>query len=231
MYGSLTGFSKRMIKQQYGEKQFLLWRRGFDIRPPPVSSFSPFYPGNDDRYVNYVADIKISFFESLIRSLAHGKFELHRDFPKTESLKDCMERTLPYFKEEILPRLRRENKNVLIASSENAIRGLLMEICDIPKDEINKVEIPTGLPLIFDWKAKRLRLLDDEVIIDGKISTPLERYDFGSSPDLLFKPDPNNPNVVLREIRNGDGNDSVTEERNNNVYIYDPIIWTPYNGK
>lgn len=96
MYGALTGLSKEMIRQRHGSKQFKLWRRSYDIRPPPVSSFSNHYPGNDDRYINNVKDIRFSLFESLIRSIAHRKLEIHRKFPKTESLKDCMDRTVPY---------------------------------------------------------------------------------------------------------------------------------------
>ena len=95
MYGALTGLSKEMIRQRHGSKQFKLWRRSYDIRPPPVSSFSTHYPGNDDRYINNVKDIRFSLFESLIRSIAHRKLEIHRKFPKTESLKDCMDRTVP----------------------------------------------------------------------------------------------------------------------------------------
>ena len=89
MYGALTSLSKQMIKQRHGEKQFKAWRRGYDVRPPPASSFSPAYPGNDERYVKYVTDVRYSFRESMIRSLAFGKLQFHKKFPKTESLKDC----------------------------------------------------------------------------------------------------------------------------------------------
>ena len=75
------------------------------------------------------------------------------------------------------------NKNVLIASSENAIRGLLMYLCEIPKERISEVEIPTGLPLVYDVKRKCIRLLDDGSGVD-----PLETYNFGKGSDeLLFK--------------------------------------------
>lgn len=87
--GALTGLSKKMIRQIYGDEQFMMWRRGYDCRPPAVSPFSNYYPGNDSRYVNYLQDIPISVFDTCIRSLAHRKFEIHRKFPKTESLKDC----------------------------------------------------------------------------------------------------------------------------------------------
>jgi 2,3-bisphosphoglycerate-dependent phosphoglycerate mutase len=75
-------------------------------------------PGNDSRYVNYVKDVPISWFETVIRSLAHRRLEIHRKFPKAESLKDCMERTIPYYKEVIVPDSITTQKNVLIASSE-----------------------------------------------------------------------------------------------------------------
>lgn len=65
----------------------------------------------------------------MLRSISHGNIEFHRKFPKTESLKDCMSRTIPYFKNVIYPQSIAKGKNVLIASSENAIRGLLMYLC------------------------------------------------------------------------------------------------------
>eukprot|EP01038_Epipyxis_sp_PR26KG_P006832 gene6832-9354_t len=197
MYGALTGLSKKMIRQRHGDEQFKKWRRGFDSPPPPISSFSHAYPGNDDRYVNYVQDLDISIFETLIRSLAHGKFELHRTFPKSESLKDCMERTIPYFKNVIVPQSIKPGKNVLIASSENAIRGLLMHLCDIPVDKIHAVEIPTGLPLLYDTVTRSIRILDD-----GSDKSPLVRYNFGDSPELLFKSKVNgnriDPEIALK---------------------------------
>ena len=181
MYGALTGLSKKMIKQKFGNEQFMEWRRGFDTPPPDVSSFSHHYPGNDERYVKYVRDLPISGFETCIRSLAHGEFELHRAFPKSESLKDCMNRTLPFFINTIIPNSK--NNNVLISSSENAIRGLLMYLCDVPEEKIHMVEIPTGLPLVYDYEKRKILLLEDPSLTD----TPLNVYDFGSAPELLFK--------------------------------------------
>uniref|UniRef100_A0A0G4IA63 Phosphoglycerate mutase n=1 Tax=Chromera velia CCMP2878 TaxID=1169474 RepID=A0A0G4IA63_9ALVE len=183
MYGALTGLSKKMIKQQHGEAQFKMWRRGFRCRPPAISSFSADYPGNDERYQKYVKDVRPSIFESLVRSVAHGRPELHRKFPKTESLSDCTRRTIPFYREVIEPEAIRKGKNVLISSSENAIRGLLMDLCDIPEDRIHELEIPTGLPLVYDIKKRCVRLLDD-----GLSPHPLERYDFGTAKDVLFRP-------------------------------------------
>lgn len=134
MYGDLTGLSKRMVAQRHGDKQFKAWRRGYKVRPPKVNSFSPNYPGNDKRYRNHLKDIRYSARESLIRSIEGGKIEIVRKLPKTESLKDCMDRTIPFFTYQIVPEAINQGKRVLISSSENAIRGLLMHLCEIPEE-------------------------------------------------------------------------------------------------
>jgi 2,3-bisphosphoglycerate-dependent phosphoglycerate mutase len=81
-----------------------------------------------------------------------------RKLPKTESLEDCMQRTVPYFKERIAVDAVDQGKRVLISSSENAIRGLLMHLCEIPKEQITGLEIPNGLPLIYDLKSKCVKV-------------------------------------------------------------------------
>mmetsp|Transcript_34586 Transcript_34586/g.83875 ORF Transcript_34586/g.83875 Transcript_34586/m.83875 type:complete len:259 (+) Transcript_34586:221-997(+) len=158
MYGSLTGLSKQMVKQKYGEKQFKAWRRGYGVKPPAVSSFSPHYPGNDKRYQKYLQDKRYSLRETLIRSIESGELKLQRKLPKSESLRDCMERTIPYFVERIAVDAVDQGKRVLISSSENAIRGLLMHLLDIEEEEITGLEIPNGLPLIYDVKSKCLKV-------------------------------------------------------------------------
>jgi 2,3-bisphosphoglycerate-dependent phosphoglycerate mutase len=183
MYGSLTSLSKNMVKQRHGEDQFKAWRRGYKVRPPPVSSFSQHYPGNDDRYRKYMSDVRYSVSETLIRSIESGRVSLQRKIPKTESLKDCMDRTIPYFTEQIYPQAAEQGKRVLISSSENAIRGLLMHLCDIPEDRVTELEIPNGLPLIFDIKSKCVKLLDD-----GTGRDPLEVHNFGKAAKYLFRP-------------------------------------------
>ena len=184
MYGALTGLSKKMIAQSYGEAQFMAWRRSYRTRPPPASSFSPNYPGNDNRYLNGASDHRISVRQSLMRSIEHGRLELHRKLPKTESLRDCMKRTIPYFSDVIKPDAIDQGRNVLIASSENAIRGLLMHLCDIPTARIAELEIPTGVPIVFDFDARCVKLLDD-----GRLPSPRERYDFGPAGEHLFLDD------------------------------------------
>lgn len=191
MYGDLTGKSKKMVARQYGKEQFKLWRRGYKVRPPPVHSFSPSYPGNHKRYVRFMRDVPYSIRESLIRSIALGKPTLSRQFPKTESLQDCMRRTIPYLIHNIQPEAIDQGKRVLIASSENAIRGLLMHLCEIPDDAIASLNIPNGVPIIYDIRQKRAKLLEDGSGID-----PLEKYDFGAAAKYLFRADENEDDEV-----------------------------------
>jgi 2,3-bisphosphoglycerate-dependent phosphoglycerate mutase len=183
MYGKLTGLSKQMVRQRHGPTQFKKWRRGYKDPPPPVSSFSQHYPGNDPRYEKYLNDIRYSASESIIRSIEKGRPTLHRKLPKSESLKNCMDRTIPFFTERIVPEAIDQGKRVLISSSENAIRGLLMHLCEIPEDKITELEIPNGLPLVFDLRSKCVKLLDD-----GTGRDPLEVHNFGKAASYLFRP-------------------------------------------
>jgi len=177
MYGALTGLSKKKTRAQFGDAQFKLWRRSYNTPPPPVDSFSRHYPGNDERYVQNVYDVRVSFRESLVRSLALGRLCIHRKLPRTESLKDCMDRTIPYWIKVIEPCAIKAGKSVLIASSENAIRGLLMHLLAIPAERIAEVEIPTAVPMVYDVELCRLRLLE------GNVSN----YNFGKGgAELLF---------------------------------------------
>ena len=134
-----------------------------------------------------MTDVRYSFRESLVRSLASGSLVLARKIPKAESLKDCMDRTIPFFTDEIYPRVVEQRKSVLVSSSENAIRGRLMHLCDIPSERIAEVEIPTGLPLVFDVKRRCLRLLDDGRY-PADPAEALARWNFGTASDLLFRP-------------------------------------------
>ena len=94
-----------------------------------------------------------------------------------------IQRTIPYYQEQIAPQAINNGKRVLISSSENAIRGLLMTLCDIPEEKISELEIPNGLPMIYDLKSRCIKLLDD-----GSGDDPLEKYNFGNAADYLFRP-------------------------------------------
>lgn len=103
MCGALTGLSKKMVREQYGEAVYNQWMLSYDFAPPPVSPFDAAYPGNDERYVNNPVDLRYSVVETISRSIAQRQPKLHKKFPKTESLKDCMARTVPYFENKIVP--------------------------------------------------------------------------------------------------------------------------------
>lgn len=94
-----------------------------------------------------------------------------------------MDRTKPYYQEQIAPKALNDGKRILISSSENAIRGLLMTLCDIPEDKISELEIPNGLPMIYDVKSRCIKLLDD-----GSGEDLVEKYNFGNAASYLFRP-------------------------------------------
>jgi len=183
MYGGLTGKSKQMIANEYGEAQLKKWRRGFKIRPPAVSSYSFNYPGNDYKRTKYVKDLPISLSETINRSIEARSFQIHRKFPKAESLWDCMQRSIPFYTQRIVPEAVNTGKRVLVTSHENAIRGILMYLCDIPEDAMNQLHLPNGVPLVYNVKRKCITLLDDGSGVD-----PMEKYDFGPAAQYLFRP-------------------------------------------
>ena len=123
-YGGLTGLNKAEMIEKVGAEQVKIWRRSYDIPPPPLPEDSPCNVSADRRY----------------RGIA---------VPVTESLKDTIARALPYFEAEIVPALRR-NERVLVAAHGNSIRGIIKHLSDIGDQEIVGVEIPTGQPLIYE---------------------------------------------------------------------------------
>jgi 2,3-bisphosphoglycerate-dependent phosphoglycerate mutase len=127
MYGSLTGLNKKETVAKYGEDQVKKWRRSYATPPPEISTDSEYWPGNDNKY-------------------AHIPME---DIPLSECLKDTVDRCLPYWEESITPALTR-GKTVLVAAHGNSIRGILKYLDGISDDEITKLEIPTGIPLVYE---------------------------------------------------------------------------------
>jgi 2,3-bisphosphoglycerate-dependent phosphoglycerate mutase len=131
-YGALQGLNKAETAREHGEEQVKIWRRSYDVRPPELAPDDPRHPRNDPRYR-----------------------ELHpQDLPATECLKDTVERFLPYAQENIAP-LVRAGKHVLIAAHGNTLRALVKYVDRIPDDEIAGLNIPTGIPLVYE--------LDDEL--------------------------------------------------------------------
>jgi 2,3-bisphosphoglycerate-dependent phosphoglycerate mutase len=126
-YGGLQGLNKSETIEQYGEEQVLLWRRSYHICPPKLKKDDPRYPGNDPRY----KDLKES------------------QLPLTESLESTVQRFLPYWKQVIAPEIK-SGKKVLIAAHGNSLRALVKHLDHVSKDQIIKLNIPTGVPLIYE---------------------------------------------------------------------------------
>jgi 2,3-bisphosphoglycerate-dependent phosphoglycerate mutase len=126
-YGGLTGLDKAETAARHGDEQVHLWRRSFDIPPPPMEPGSPFDVAADPRY----AGIAI---------------------PSTESLKLTIERVLPYWQEAILPVLA-SGETVIIAAHGNSLRALVKHLSDISDEEITGLEIPTGEPIVYEFDA------------------------------------------------------------------------------
>jgi 2,3-bisphosphoglycerate-dependent phosphoglycerate mutase len=138
-YGGLTGLNKQEMIDKVGESQVKIWRRSYDIPPPDLPDDSPYDVRNDRRY----AGIGV---------------------PRTESLKDTIARTLPYYEAEIAPALK-AGKRVLISAHGNSLRGIIKHLSNIGDDEIVGLEIPTGQPIVYeladDLTAVRRYYLDE----------------------------------------------------------------------
>jgi 2,3-bisphosphoglycerate-dependent phosphoglycerate mutase len=126
-YGSLTGLNKAETAKQYGDEQVHIWRRSYDTPPPALEASDERHPAKDVRY---------------------GKLEPSK-LPATESLKITLERVLPYWESTIAPALK-EADNVLIAAHGNSLRALIKHLEGLSDEEIMKVEIATGDPLVYE---------------------------------------------------------------------------------
>jgi 2,3-bisphosphoglycerate-dependent phosphoglycerate mutase len=126
-YGALQGLNKAETAAKHGEDQVKIWRRSYDIAPPPLGPDDPRYPGHDPRY----GDLKRS------------------QIPKAESLKDTVARFLPYWHETIAPAILTDQR-VLIAAHGNSLRALVKYLDDVSDREIVDLNIPTGIPLVYE---------------------------------------------------------------------------------
>jgi 2,3-bisphosphoglycerate-dependent phosphoglycerate mutase len=125
-YGALQGLNKAETAALHGDAQVKIWRRSYDIPPPPLTPDDPRHPSRDRRY------------EELKR----------HDLPLTESLKDTVARFLPYWHDTIAPDIA-AGKKVLIAAHGNSLRALVKYLDNVPEDEIVELNIPTGIPLVY----------------------------------------------------------------------------------
>jgi len=123
-YGDLQGKNKAETLAQFGEEQFMTWRRSYDVPPPPIADDNQYSQAGDPRYAG-------------------------EPIPATECLKDVLARALPYWDAEIVPDLK-AGKTVLVAAHGNSIRAILKYLDDIPDDKIVGVNVPTGIPLVYE---------------------------------------------------------------------------------
>jgi 2,3-bisphosphoglycerate-dependent phosphoglycerate mutase len=126
-YGALQGLNKSETAAKFGEEQVLVWRRSFEIPPPPLTEDSEHYPGHDPRY----ADVD------------------RKDLPKAESLKDTIARFLPYWESTIAPDIR-AGKRVVIAAHGNSLRALVKHLDRLSEEAVLALNIPTGIPLVYE---------------------------------------------------------------------------------
>jgi 2,3-bisphosphoglycerate-dependent phosphoglycerate mutase len=129
-YGALQGLDKADTAAAHGEAQTKIWRRSYDIAPPPLALDDPRHPSHDPRYANLPADAR----------------------PRTESLKDTVARFLPYWRETIAPAIR-AGRRVLIAAHGNSLRALVKHLDRISDSDIVELNIPTGIPLVYELDA------------------------------------------------------------------------------
>jgi 2,3-bisphosphoglycerate-dependent phosphoglycerate mutase len=126
-YGGLQGLNKSETAAKYGESQVKIWRRSYDIPPPPLEKTDPRFPGHDRRYASLTP----------------------AELPLTECLKDTVARFLPMWHETIAPVIK-TGKRVIIAAHGNSLRALVMYLDNIPESEIVELNIPTGIPLVYE---------------------------------------------------------------------------------
>ena len=142
-YGALQGLDKTDMVEEFGLKQVQIWRRSYDIPPDPLPESDPRHPCQDPRYAKVPRKL----------------------LPATESLKTTLERVLPYWHETIVPVLRQKQK-VLISAHGNSLRALVKYLDNVSDEEITRLNIPTGIPLVYELddglKAQTLYYLADE---------------------------------------------------------------------
>lgn len=148
-YGDLQGLNKKEMAEKFGEKQVLLWRRGYSARPPEISKRNKFNQENDALYKG----IKV---------------------PKSESLKDVVVRVKDFWQTEVVPLLK-EERSILITASGNSLRALVKYLDHISAQEITSLNIPTGVPLVYELdnnlKARRHYYLASKEELESRIKT------------------------------------------------------------
>ena len=129
-YGALQGKNKAQTREQFGEEQFMLWRRSYDVPPPPIDDADPMSQADDPRYALLPPELR----------------------PRTECLKDVLDRMLPYWYDAIVPDLA-SGRTVLVVAHGNSLRAMVKHLDGIGDAEIAELNIPTGIPLRYELDA------------------------------------------------------------------------------
>jgi 2,3-bisphosphoglycerate-dependent phosphoglycerate mutase len=146
-YGALTGLDKAETAARHGEQQVLIWRRSYDIPPPPQAATDPDNPCNDRRYAKL----------------------RQTERPMGESLKDTVARVVPYWTNEIAPRVR-AGERVIIAAHGNSLRALVKHLDKIADDKIVSLNIPTGIPLVYELNDDLTPIRNHYLASDAEIA-------------------------------------------------------------
>lgn len=141
-YGMLQGLNKAETAEKYGEEQVLIWRRSYATPPTALEKDDPRSPFQDPRYAEVAA----------------------QDLPLTESLKDCVERILPYWENQILPTLAQE-ESLLVTAHGNSLRGIIKVIKGLSDEEIISLNLPTAVPYVFEFDEE-MQLVKDYFLGD-----------------------------------------------------------------
>jgi 2,3-bisphosphoglycerate-dependent phosphoglycerate mutase len=142
-YGNLQGLNKSETAEKYGEEQVLIWRRSYDIAPLPLAEDDPRNPRFELRY----QDVR------------------NKQLPRTESLKDTVERILPYWKDVIFPTLAETADQILVTAHGNSLRGIIKYLKNIPDEDIVHLNLPTAVPYVFEFDAS-MKLVNDYFLGD-----------------------------------------------------------------
>lgn len=150
-YGALQGLDKAETAREHGEEQVHIWRRSYDVPPPPLDPGDPRHPSHDPRYAGLTPDL----------------------LPATESLADVVVRMLPYWHDRIVPDLR-YGKTVLVSAHGNSLRALVKHLDGISDADIPSLNIPTGIPLVYTLDQD-LRRIDSGYLGDAEAATAAAR--------------------------------------------------------
>lgn len=143
-YGMLQGLNKAETAAKYGDEQVLIWRRSFDVPPAPLAADDPRSPYNDVRY-------------------AHINKE---ELPLTESLKDTIQRILPYWEQEIFPSFS-EHDDIIVAAHGNSLRAIIKKLKGISDEDIVSLNLPTAVPYVFEFDEQNgMKLMKDYFVGD-----------------------------------------------------------------